>query len=143
MPITQVQLPPHAHILFKDLQAVSQFNNHQVIIKGVREDGSVILNNRTLSGRLVTWLKSELLGQDDRASIEVNALLTRQLYKASCGVQVIAANERVGIGAVPLRNRDVAVMAATLARLAPKDPASAFELRDKFQQQIRSIAGHE
>ena len=143
MPIPQVQLPPHAHILFKDLQAVSQLNNHHVIAKGVREDGSVILHNRTLRERLVVWLKTELLGAEDRASIEVNALLTRQLYKASCGVQVIAANERVGIGAVPLRNRDVAVVAATLARLAPEDPASVFELRNNFQHPMEAHAGHE
>lgn len=143
MPIPQVHLPPNAHILFKDLEAVGQFNNHHVIAKGVREDGSVILKNRTFSGRLVVWLKTELLGREDHASIEVNALLTRQLYKASCGVQVIAANERVGIGAVPLRNRDAAVVAATLERLAPKDPASVFELRDKFLHQIKATVGHE
>ena len=143
MPISQVQLPPHAHILFKDLQAVSQLNNHHVIAKGVREDGSVILQNRTLSGRVVVWLKTQLLGGEDHASIEVNALLTRQLYAASCGVQVIAANERVGIGAVPLRNRDLAVVAATLKRLAPEDPVAAFELGHKLQLQIKANAGQD
>jgi len=142
MPSKPIQLPPNAHILFKDLHTVGKLNNQHVIAKGVREDGSVILNNRTLGGRLVAWLKTELLGREDHASIQINALLTRQLYKASCGVHVIAASERVGIGAVPLRNRDVAVVAAALARLAPSDPASVFELRDKFQQQIKVTVGH-
>ena len=131
MPITPVPLPPHAHLLFKDLQAVAQSNNLHVIAKGVREDGSVILTNRTLGGRMVAWLKTNVLGQDDLASIQINSLLTKQLYKASCGVQAIAASERVGLGAVPLRNRDVSVVASTLSKLAPADPASAFELRDK------------
>jgi hypothetical protein len=143
MPLSQVRLPPHAHILFKDLQAVGQLNNQHVIAKGVREDGSVILSNRTLSERLVVWLKTALMGREDHASIQINALLTRQLYKASCGVQVIAANARVGIGAVPLRNRDVAVVAATLAQLAPEDPASVFELRQTHQHQIEANSGQE
>jgi hypothetical protein len=143
MRTSQVQLPPDAHILFKDLQAVGQLNDHHVIAKGVRENGSVILGNRALGARLVVWVKTELMGIADHASIEVNALLTRQLYKASCGVQVIAVNERVGIGAVPLRNRDVALVAATLAQLAPKDPASAFELRRTLQHQIEANAGQE
>jgi len=143
MPTLPTQLPPHAHILFKDLQGVARANNQHVIAKGVREDGSVILSNRTLGGRLVAWLRTEFLGQVDHASIQVNELLTRQLYAASCGVHAIASSERVGLGAVPIRNRDVAVVTATLTRLAPADPASAFELRDRFQEEIKATVRHE
>lgn len=126
-------LPEHAHILFEDISRLAAANGHHVVAVGVRDDGSMILANRGFWGRVVSWVKTHVAGQRDEASIQVNLLLARQLSDARGGLHAIAASERVGIGALPLRNRDLQVVAQTIRQHSPEDPAAALELRDGYE----------
>jgi hypothetical protein len=126
-------LPEHAHILFEDLSRLASADGRHVVATGVRDDGSIILANRGFWGRMVFWVRTHVAGQRDEASIQVNLVLARQLRDARGGLHAIAASERVGIGALPLRNRDLRVVAQTIQRHSPQDPAAALELRDGYE----------
>ncbi len=134
-------LPANAHIRFDDVARLAGPDSRTVIAGGVRADGSVILTNRGSWGRLVCWLRSNIAGKPDEASVVVNRVLARQLMAARGGLSAIAASERVGIDSLPLRNRDLQVVLNTIARHAPDDPAAALELRDGYVDQEPAAAG--
>lgn len=134
-------LPDNAHIRFDDVARLAGPDSRTVIAGGVRADGSVILANRGTWGRLVCWLRSNIAGRPDEASVVVNQVLARQLMAARGGLSAIAASERVGIDSLPLRNRDLQVVLTTIARHAPDDPAAALELRDGYVDQEAGTVG--
>lgn len=128
-----IRLPLNAHVRFEDLSRLALADDRPVVAAGVRPDGSLILANRRGLGRVVSWIRTALVGHKDEASIQVNLLLARQLVAARGGMHAIAATDRVGVESLPLRNRDLQVVRQVLQRHAPLDPAAALELRDGYE----------
>lgn len=109
------QLPENTYIRFDDIARFQNNNTSDLILKNVRDDGSLVLANRSVFGRVINWFNTRLFG-----TIDPNAKYVAELFAK----QVSSLSEHGGAGIIDdlnlktapsLRNREVRLVLSKLA----------------------------
>ena len=115
MPTTNpISLPGNAYIRYEDIERFQNGSTKDLILQGVRDDGSVILANRSTFGRVLNWLSSKVLGRTDPNAQAVANLFVRQVRGLEHGGQQIVNNLNLG-DAKSIRNREIRLVLNALA----------------------------
>lgn len=122
-----ISLPGNAHIRYEDIERFQNSSTKDLILQGVRGDGSVILANRSAFGRALNWLNTKVLGRVDPNAQAVANLFLKQVRSLEHGGQSIVDTLNLN-DAKSIRNREVRLV---LKALAGEDGNARFRFNDR------------
>jgi hypothetical protein len=104
------QIPDNPHIRFDDIAQFQNANTSDLILKGAREDGSVILGNRSVFGRVANWFNVHVFGKIDPNAKFVAELFAKQVSSLSehSGDEIVKSLHLDT--AKSIRNREVKIL---------------------------------
>jgi hypothetical protein len=113
-----ISIPQNAHLRLDDLFQLARNNSHDVVLRGVRADGSLVLGNRSLGGRIAAFFGA---GVDREEQALISKLFAEKIGEH--GLQPAAVKEN---NAGPLRNKQIFQF---FSQLPPIGPAALEALR--------------
>lgn len=135
-------IPQNAHLRLDDLFQLARNNSHDVVLRGVRDDGSLVLGNRSLGGRIAAFFGA---GVDREEQALISKLFAEKINEH--GLSSIVGSK---LGTGPLRNKQIFHL---FSKLPPIGPAAlealrrgtptdqgAVELADKTLKRIEDAA---
>lgn len=122
-----ISLPGNAHIRYEDIERFQNSSTKDLILQGVRGDGSVILANRSAFGRALNWLNTKVLGRVDPNAQAVANLFLKQVRGLEHGGQSIVNTLNLN-DVKSIRNREVRLV---LKALAGDDGNARFRFNDR------------
>lgn len=113
-----LSIPQNAHLRLDDLFQLARNNSHDVVLRGVREDGSLVLGNRSLGGRIAAFFGA---GIDREEQALISKLFANKIREH--GLQSVAGADP---GSNALRNKQIFNL---FSKLPPIGPAALEALR--------------
>ena len=99
----------HAYIRIEDFKNIHSAADTKLIAAGVRNDGSIIVAQRSAAGRVISWIKDHL-GQRDEAAEALAQIFCRQLSALGA-----SGTEALNVSGININGRVIKLQQARLA----------------------------